>query len=444
MDENDFDMFADMEQEYNEDMLDLENEINQEDYTDGVDDDFFTTQQNNSQEEDSQTEPSAAFTIPDMTTDDIKSKITDEQMQQNQPEQQQTPATAPSQPVQPTQTEKLEQQVSEHSEQPQPVQPTPVQPTQQPVQPVQQTQPVQPTQQPVQPIQQPPVNPRRTAMEQQQQKVTQEAPFSVVDTKQSALQQPDNSCVIASQGGYQQGQTYETQQQAMYNTTSPSVPQKQAVPQAVPQTVQKNNEQKTEEPKLSSEEMQKVKLFCKKIAVFFIALMIIVGIPIMLFKVKNNNPKPKDSIPGETTVETNPDDLFNDDWYDPFSYNDPTTTAITETTTEIQTEAPTEEPTEASSGRFDTLDELTVYIESNQGLILSGMQMAEIQLQNNEISHDEYIKQINTYITAANELNNLILANSSVYSEEGQQDKYNSLVQSMNSVIVYGATAITK
>lgn len=414
MDENDFDnMFDDMEQDFNDNMQELHDELEQiAKIDDAIDDDFFAINKISQEEstppiaepgpQPSSKESKKAFAIPNATTDDFRQEAAKEEIKQETatPNMQQADINTPGPTSQPEAVQKSEYSANQVMRQ------------------------------------QAPVNPRRVALEHQQAQKQEEAPIPVKDFKQSAKN--INNQLIASQGSFNQENTYENQQAVLQNTSQNNQPLHYPT---------ENDQNNTNIQSIDSKGLDDLKSFCKKAAVFFIALIVIVGIPIILFKSKEqnkpntqNNPSVTPVTPDATNLTT--DDMFND-WSDPFDYYDlePSTGTPSESITQ---EKITEATSETSSSRFNTLDELTAYIQSNQGVILSTMQLAEIQLQNEEISHEQYISQMNTYIAAANELNNLLLANASVYSEEQQQDTYNNLVQSMNTVIVYGATAITK
>lgn len=410
------DLFSDVEQNYDEELAALENENAQ---MAQIDREFEESRQA-AQEVDEEviskndnvaTAETTPFNIPDETTDDVSAQEdtasetpvvtvaeTEQPIQQQQPVQQPTPSEQLS----------AQQQVQ--------------QPTQQPVQ-------QQPAQTNVQTQQM--VNPHRASMNQKKP-VEEKPPIPTYNPVQN-VQQQSNNMTVASQGAYHQGQTYD----------------ESVSPQPQPQPVK-------EPPKMdptttaTKEEMEMVKNVSKKIAVFFIALLLIVGIPVILFNAMGKKTKKPEQQP-QTTVSSVPDTQNTQtatteaDFYDPFADDWLTVPDITEPPTEAPTTAtPTTEAATEAQSRFETLEELTVYVESNQGLILSNMQMAVLDYEQGHISHDEYINKMNTLIAAANELNNLLILNADEYAAQGQQDTYNTLVQNMNNVIVYGANAITK
>lgn len=97
---------------------------------------------------------------------------------------------------------------------------------------------------------------------------------------------------------------------------------------------------------------------------------------------------------------------------------------------------------EDKSGRFATLDELTLYIESNTGSILS----EEIQLVNSynagSISKQVYINSMNDCISRANSINHLLLINKDVYENEKEMKKYEEMAGNLETLFIYGDTAL--
>jgi len=94
------------------------------------------------------------------------------------------------------------------------------------------------------------------------------------------------------------------------------------------------------------------------------------------------------------------------------------------------------------TGRFANIDELTLYIDSNTGSILS----SEIQLVNKYnsgiISKDEFIKQMTNYIEDADAVNHLLLVNKEAYTNEGKSLKYEEMRKNMDVLLLYGDTAL--
>lgn len=96
----------------------------------------------------------------------------------------------------------------------------------------------------------------------------------------------------------------------------------------------------------------------------------------------------------------------------------------------------------ASSGRFETLDDLTLYLSGQSMSCLSAEKQAERQYKNYEITYDD-LKTIVDYNSGiANELYHLLIVNKNVYTDEGQEDVYNELLENINTLIVYGDTLL--
>lgn len=137
----------------------------------------------------------------------------------------------------------------------------------------------------------------------------------------------------------------------------------------------------------------------KKVAVFAIMITFIVGISIMFSNIK---------VSKERNIKSN---------------TEPTTSNVASSNI---------------STRFKTLDDLTLYIESNQGIILSNEKQALTKYENQTITYDEYINIINKNVDAADELNHLLKVNENVYSNQNKMDLYESLCDEMDEVLVYG------
>lgn len=91
------------------------------------------------------------------------------------------------------------------------------------------------------------------------------------------------------------------------------------------------------------------------------------------------------------------------------------------------------------STRFNNIDELTEYIESNQQFLMECELNLALQLKKGEIDKNRYAKLINEYITAANELDELLRVNEKNYISNKMSDKYNELSTTMNQIIAYGS-----
>lgn len=95
-----------------------------------------------------------------------------------------------------------------------------------------------------------------------------------------------------------------------------------------------------------------------------------------------------------------------------------------------------------ASARFANLDELTLYIDSNTGTLLSNETQMVNMLSAGMITTDVFGKNLSDYISQANELNHLLLVNEKTYEREGKLEVYNQLVENMNTLLVYGDAAL--
>lgn len=97
------------------------------------------------------------------------------------------------------------------------------------------------------------------------------------------------------------------------------------------------------------------------------------------------------------------------------------------------------ENTESSnSSRFANLDELSYYINSQLSSVIANEKMLLNQYKNGEITKDEYKESIQKYIDDVNYYNHLLVANKSLYEDEGKSGDYDTLSENINNVIIYG------
>lgn len=118
------------------------------------------------------------------------------------------------------------------------------------------------------------------------------------------------------------------------------------------------------------------------------------------------------------------------------------------TTTEFYLEinnTDTAEPIQIEgSSRFETLEDLTLYISSNQGVILSNEKQAVTKYNNGVLSKEDTLAILNANIDASNQLYQLLILNKSAYENEGKLDEYDNLYTNMENVLSYGINEKSK
>lgn len=95
-----------------------------------------------------------------------------------------------------------------------------------------------------------------------------------------------------------------------------------------------------------------------------------------------------------------------------------------------------------TSTRFANLDELSLYLNSNTGAALSNETQLVNMFDSGLITAEVLQTQMQEYISQANELNHLLLVNNQTYANAGRQEEYNTLKDNIDTLLVYGDTAI--
>lgn len=170
-------------------------------------------------------------------------------------------------------------------------------------------------------------------------------------------------------------------------------------------------------------------LSIKKIISVAAMLIVIIGIPFLMDLVGNKEEKELNQYTVTvTTVESTE------------AVSSINSSSVFEKTEKEVFEASSSET--AISTRFETLDDLTLYLSSNLGSTLSSEKQLVTQLNNGTISYDTFIAQMNEHIVFTDNLNHLLIANKETYRNAGLEDTYNELVANSNALIVYGDKAL--
>lgn len=90
------------------------------------------------------------------------------------------------------------------------------------------------------------------------------------------------------------------------------------------------------------------------------------------------------------------------------------------------------------SSRFANLDELSFYLESNINATLSNEQALYNTYTSGNCSKYYYAYTLSGYIDFTDEMSHLLTANKSLYKEQGLEDRYNELSDSLDVLMVYG------
>lgn len=171
----------------------------------------------------------------------------------------------------------------------------------------------------------------------------------------------------------------------------------------------------------------------KKAVIFAIMVICFAGLPVLISNVGVNNKKAANN---NAVSEKEEKPSVRIELEDTYNKNTEASGVIN---TDISYDFST---SELKSDRFETLDDLTLYIQSSQGYILSGEKQAATQLKNNSISVEEYNRMMTAYIEAADEINHLLLLNKGIYKENKKYETYKALAENMETVLCYGDTAL--
>ena len=93
-----------------------------------------------------------------------------------------------------------------------------------------------------------------------------------------------------------------------------------------------------------------------------------------------------------------------------------------------------------NSTRFETLDDLTLYLDANISATLSNEKTLVYKYENGAIDKEEYLRKANEYVSFTDELNHLLVANKNNYTRESKENTYDKLNSSLDSLMVYGDT----
>lgn len=115
-----------------------------------------------------------------------------------------------------------------------------------------------------------------------------------------------------------------------------------------------------------------------------------------------------------------------------------------QTLEEITTEAYTQETaTVSTEGRFNTLDELTTYIDENTKEAYNNEVNLSNKYKESSMSETDVRNQVIVYNKALSELQTLLVSNQGNYEAAGQMETYNMLLKNINTVVDYGNSLLT-
>ncbi len=156
--------------------------------------------------------------------------------------------------------------------------------------------------------------------------------------------------------------------------------------------------------------------FLVKVMAFIVMAVIVIGIPLLLSSLRIEKEKVEEMIRNELGSGSG-----NEGYYVSIGNDSYETLKMTE-----------------HSSRFDTLDDLTFYLESNINATLSNEQALYNTYVSGECSKYYYSYTLNGYISFTDEMRHLLTANKSLYKEEGKEKVYDRLSGSVDVLMMYG------
>lgn len=171
--------------------------------------------------------------------------------------------------------------------------------------------------------------------------------------------------------------------------------------------------------KRTNNEQRKLSETTKKNLAGFAAVIVLIIIPVLIFTgIKKSNTS--DNL---DTTNTNKATSMS------FLYSDYTSVSENDSDMDYET---------CSSVRFDSVDDLTLYISSSAAYYLSCEKQLETKYNNNTITESELLSGMNEYIEKINNIYHLLTANENVYKSNAMTDTYEELTNEVNEVIKYG------
>lgn len=101
-------------------------------------------------------------------------------------------------------------------------------------------------------------------------------------------------------------------------------------------------------------------------------------------------------------------------------------------------ETPKTEKTDSASNRFETVDDLTLYIQSSTAFYLSTEKQLYTKYRNGVIDGQALKDNIYDCTEKLNSIYHLLIINKAVYEENNISDTYDQLISNINTVFVYG------
>jgi len=97
-----------------------------------------------------------------------------------------------------------------------------------------------------------------------------------------------------------------------------------------------------------------------------------------------------------------------------------------------------------TTSRFQTLDDLILYINSEQGVILSKEKTLVTQFAGGLISKKQFLSEMQEQMDLLDDINRLLLVNKELFNKNGEEETYNILTDNMETIIIYGSKEVYK
>lgn len=102
-----------------------------------------------------------------------------------------------------------------------------------------------------------------------------------------------------------------------------------------------------------------------------------------------------------------------------------------------------ETDTDSESNRFDTVDDLTLYIQSSTAFYLSTEKQLYTKYKNGTVGKQDLRESIYDCTEKLNNIYHLLIMNKAVYDENNLSDTYEQLMSNINTVFVYGDSILS-
>ena len=162
--------------------------------------------------------------------------------------------------------------------------------------------------------------------------------------------------------------------------------------------------------------------FVRKVSVFFLLLVLCLGVPTLFAYARTAGKDKPETV--KTVVSPKLSASENEMFYQAISE---------EAYASIEGQ-------QTESSRFETLDDLSLYLDGEITSALSSQKQALNKYKYGSISYDEFVSILKENSSTLDTLQHLLLVNKQNYEDEGKMDDFQRLSDNLDAVMVYGDT----